>query len=238
MMEAGHVLIGAAGELLRMDAAFCGIMRLSEEEMRGRLVLDVTAPPDRAKCAAAIQRLRDTGQPFEITKRVIRDDGSLLWVKNSVSITIGDDGPGMIMATIEPIVPCEDHGPARLLDAARGHIAVRKDRASVCDPAFLADAGWDAILAIYIAEAEGRSVDVARLAELIGHTPGHMERWVKAMLDQQVIEIEYAHPHAETAKSYRLTAGTHRKLEEFLARDRRAPSPLPFSGGVWGERPE
>jgi PAS domain S-box-containing protein len=221
MVEAGHVLIGSAGELLSMDAAFCDIIRLPEDAMRGRFVLDVTAPADRTECAMAIQRLRDTGQPFEITKRFIRDDGSLVWVKNSVSITIGDDGPGMIMATIEPVVPREDHGPAMLLDAARLHNAVRRDRASVCDPAFISDAGWDAILAIYVAEAEGRSVDVNRLAGLIGHTTGHTERWVKALLHLEVIEIEYANPHAEAAKSYRLTAGTHYKLEAFLARDHR-----------------
>jgi PAS domain S-box-containing protein len=219
MVEAGHVLIGAGGELVSMDAAFCDIMRLPEDAMRGRYVLDVTAPADRNECAMAIQRLRDTGEPFEITKRFIRDDGSLVWVKNSVSITIGDDRPGTIMATIEPVVPREDHGPARLLDAARRHIAVRKDRASVCNPAFLSDAGWDAILAIYVAEAEGRSLDAARLASLIGQTPGHAERWVKALLHMHVIEIEYANPQAETAKGYRLTAETHRKLEVHLARD-------------------
>lgn len=222
MVEAGHVLIGSAGEFLSMDAAFCGIMRLPEDAMRGRFVLDVTAPADRADCAMAIQRLRETGEPFEIAKRLIRDDGSLVWVKNSVSIMIGDDGPGTIMATIEPVVPREDQDPARLLDSARLHIAIRKDRGSVCDPAFLSEAGWDAILAIYVSEAEGRSVDVARLAELIGQRPGHTERWVKALLHTQMIEIEYVNPHAETAKSYRLTTDAHRKLEAFLARDHRA----------------
>lgn len=218
MVEAGHVLIGTAGELVSMDAAFCDIMRLSEDEMRGRLVLDVTAPADRTECATAIRDLRETGRPFEITKRFLRDDGSLVWVKNTVSITIGEDRPGMIVATIEPVEPPVEHGPALLLDVARRHLSVRRDRRSVCDPAFLSDSGWDAILAIYIAEAEGRSVDLDHFAELLGTSVALTDRWLKALLQAAILEIEYGNPQAEAAKAYRLTAETHRKLELFLER--------------------
>jgi PAS domain S-box-containing protein len=221
MVEAGHVLIGTAGEFLSMDAAFCGIMRLSEDEMRGRLVLDVTAPADRMECATAIQQLRDTGRPFEITKRFMRDDGSLVWVKNTVSITIGEDRPGMIVATIEPVSPRDARGPALLLDMARLHINARRNRESVCDPMFFSDSGWDTILAIYVAEAEGRSIDTERLAGLLGKSIALTDRWITALLRANVLEIEYANPQADTTKAYRLTAATHAKLEVFLARDHR-----------------
>ena len=217
MAEAGHVLIGSAGELLSMDAAFCDIMRLPEDEMRGRLVLDVTAPADRTECAMAIQRLRETGQPFEITKRFIRDDGSLVWVKNKVSITVGENQPEMIMATIEPITPREDRSPAMLLDMARVHINVRRNRAAVCDPSLFSEPGWDAILELYLAEAEGRSLDVAGLAQIVGKSTALTDRWIKALLHYRVIEIEYGNTGAEAAKSYRLTAETLVKLERFLA---------------------
>jgi hypothetical protein len=145
----------------------------------------------------------------------------LVWVKNTVSITIGDDGPGMIVATIEPVSPPDDHSPATLLDTARLHIKARRNRGSVCDPMFFSESGWDTILAVYVTEAEGRSVDVERLAGLLGKSVPITDRWVTALLRADVLEIEYGNPRAEASKTYRLTAETHRKLEQFLARDHR-----------------
>jgi Mn-dependent DtxR family transcriptional regulator len=86
---------------------------------------------------------------------------------------------------------------------------------------FFSESGWDTILAIYVTEAEGRSVDVERLAALLGKSVPITDRWITALLRADVLEIEYGNPQAEAAKSYRLTAETHRKLEQFLARDHR-----------------
>jgi hypothetical protein len=113
-------------------------------------------------------------------------------------------------------------GPPSLLDMARLQINARRNRESVCDPMFFSDSGWDTILAIYVAEAEGRSIDTERLAGLLGKSIALTDRWITALLRYAyVLEIEYANPQADATKAYRLTAATHAKLEVFLARDHR-----------------
>lgn len=217
MPQAGHVLIGTQGELLDMDAAFCDIMHCDPQGIRGRLVLDVTAPADRNECARAIAHLRETHRPFVIVKRFIRDDGSLVWVRNTVSITMDGGSAPTVVATIEPVeAPIGHDSPAILLDVARFLVKARRDRGTVCDRALFSEPGWDAVLAAYVAEAEGRAVDVATLAAMLNHAPTTVERWVKALLQYNVLEIEYRNPSAEAPKAYRLTSDTHRKLEAYL----------------------
>jgi PAS domain S-box-containing protein len=221
MPQAGHVLIGAEGQLLDMDAAFCDIMHCDPQGIRGRMVLDVTAPPDRQECARAIATLRATHRPFVIIKRFIRDDGSLVWVRNTVSITMDGGGAQMVVATVEPVEPpVGNDSPAILLDVARFLVTTRRDRRTVCDPALFSEPGWDAVLAAYVAEAEGRAVDVATLATMLDHGPAMIERWVRALMQHGVLEIEYRNPSADAPKAYRLTSDTHRKLEDYLGRVR------------------
>jgi PAS domain S-box-containing protein len=222
-MDAGHVLIGAAGELLSVDAAFCAILQLPDSQIRGRRVLDVTAPADRVECATAIQHLRDTGRPFVITKRLLRDEGSLVWVRNSVSITVGADRDGgTIVATVQPVPPPEERSPATLLNVANLHITMRQDRAAVCDPGYFGEVGWDIVLALYVAEAEGRAMDIERLSVLLNKSVALTQRWIQMLLDGRVVELEYRNPDPVNAKAFRLTSATHEKLEAFLSRDHRA----------------
>lgn len=218
MPQAGHVLIGTEGQLLDVDAAFCDIMRSGPDDLRGRRVLDVTAPADRDDCARAMAALRDTQQPVSLVKRLIRNDGSLIWVRNSVAITVdGDRGP-IVVATVEPIIvlASNDH-PATLLTVARFLVAIRRERALVCDPMLFAEPGWDAVLAAYVAEAEGLVVDVARLAAMLDHAPLTIERWINALVQHGVLEIEHRSVPAQAPRAFRLTGDTHAKLEAYLS---------------------
>lgn len=217
MPNAGHVLIGTDGKLLDVDAAFCEIMRCDPDGVRGRSVLDLTAPADRQECAQAISTLLATQRPFAIVKRLIRCDGSLVWVRNSVSIMMDGSREATVVGTIEPVEEPDGEGnPAMLLDVARLLVKGRRDRETVCDRSLLSDPGWDTVLAAYVAEAEGRAVDVATLADRLDHTPATVERWVRALVQHGVLELEYRNPRAETPKAFRLTGATHRKLESYL----------------------
>ena len=217
MPQTGHVLIGADNELIDVDAAFCDIMRSDPDDLRGQRVADLTAPADRQECVRAILTLRQTQRPFTLVKRLIRHDGSLVWVRNTVSITTSDGRARTVVGTIEEVAaPEENDTPAVLLDVAQFLIAERRDREAVCDRTLFSEPGWDAVLAAYVAEAEGRAVDVATLAAMIDHTPSTTGRWVNALVQHGVLEIEYRNPKAEAPKAFRLTAGTHRKLETYL----------------------
>ncbi|WP_380779707.1 PAS domain-containing protein [Sphingomonas sp. R86520] len=218
MLEAGHVTVNGRGELTGVDAAFCDILKSQPHKVRGKLVLDVTAPADRTECAAAIAKLIATGTPFSIVKRFLCDDGSLVWVRNTVSLMAGGNDPGAIVATIEPVIT-HDGGrdPALLLETARFLVAGRRDRATICDPSLFSEPGWDAILAAYVAEAEGRAVDATGLAEALGYPHAVVTRWVRALEQHGVLELETRNPTLDREKAFRLTADTHRKLETYLA---------------------
>jgi PAS domain S-box-containing protein len=218
MPQTGHVLIGAEGELIGVDSVFCEIMQADRDAIRGRFVLAVTAPADRQECADAIKGLRETGQPFTITKRFLRDDGSLVWVKNSVSLALGLRDEATIVATIEPVEIDEAHAPAMLLDSARAFAAAHRARTAVFDTILFAEPGWDAMIAAYIAEAEGHALDAASLAQTLGLSGEATRRWIHALLQREVLEIEYRNPSATAPKAYRVTAHIHKKLEHYLGR--------------------
>ncbi|MEG3163242.1 PAS domain-containing protein [Sphingomonas sp. PB2P19] len=222
MAQSGHVFISSGGQLLDVDAAFCDIMRCDADDLRGRLVLEVTAPADRTECARAIATLRQTRRPFVIVKRFVRHDGSHVWVRNSVSMSMDGNGAPMMEAIIEPVdAPADnDNTPAALLDVARFLVTGRRDRGTVGDRALFADLGWDAVLAAYVAEAEGRAVDVVTLARMLDHPAATVGRWVKALLQHGMLEIECRSTSTGALEAYRLTGETHRKLEAYLGRIR------------------
>jgi PAS domain S-box-containing protein len=227
-MRSGHVLVGADGQFLSIDRGFSDIMRTTPEMLIGRPVLDVTAPADRHECFTAITRLRATRQPFEISKRFVRDDGSLVWVTNTVSMVDHGRDENLLVATITPmaIENCGARAPALLLDCAQMMTDLREDRAAIFDASLFSDTGWDVILRAYIAEAEGRAITVSGLAAKLGLSQARAERWVNVLIGQGVIEIETRSNDPCAPKSFRLTGATHARLEDHLARAGALRNPL------------
>jgi len=217
MAESGHVLIGTEGRFLDVDTAFGALMRSSPDALIGRAVLEVTAPADRAECSSAIARLRRTRQPFRRSKRFVRDDGSLVWVTNSVSITGGSSAAPIIIATIEPIeAPRLIRSPATLLQAAHFLNLSRRERAQVCGDDLASEPAWELLLAAYIQEAQGGVFDVAAMAARGGMSPRSAARWLGVLLDRDLFELELRQ-NRFGLKAYRLTAAAHRRFEEYLS---------------------
>ena len=212
----GHVLIDSSGNLASLDEGFCTIMRASAESLLGRSVREITAPADREECDIALDRLGQQGTPFVITKRFIRDDGSLVWVRNTVSISVPLAGPSLVIATIEPIrIAAEDRSPARLLDCARQLVSRRRNRTAIVGEGLLSDPAWDITLLAYVAEAIGRTIDVETIADDLSLSRRLAGSWVTALLHHGVLELELAHD-AHARKSYRLTGPVQERLEQYL----------------------
>lgn len=214
---AGHVLIGEHGAILEMDRGFTELLRSNPERLRGRPVLDITAPADRAECAEAIARLRATGRPFNIVKRFQREDLSLLWVRNEVSIMSGSASNGLVVATCTAVSP--DAGrrhPAALLANARNLMALSHERVRVTTLPLITETGWNVIVSTYVAEAEGRAIGVAQLAAALGEAESVVTRWVALLIRDAVLEVETRDPRPDTPKAYRLTATALARLEDYL----------------------
>ena len=73
------------GRFLRVNDRFCAIVGRSNDELLRLTMQEVTHPDDLPRNVPLFQRLVETGEAFEIEKRYLRPDGSMVWVGNSVS---------------------------------------------------------------------------------------------------------------------------------------------------------
>jgi len=81
------------GRWLRVNRRFCGIVGYSQEELQARSFTDITHP-DNIKAHSALRQRCLTGEidSFQIEQRMLRKDGSPLWVDSSVALVRGDNG--------------------------------------------------------------------------------------------------------------------------------------------------
>ena len=215
-VEVGHVLVSHTGEILRADAGFCAIMRATPASLTGRALISVTAPEDRVVCADLIKTLRQTRQPFRVAKRLLRDDGSTVWVDKTVAIAdFGDDteaSPTLIMATVVPIVdPGRLEDPARLLGMALFLRESRRAQAMMFAAVGSGDIAWAFLLAAYIAEASGQALSEAEISRELRLARAVTLRWIRALEADELIEAEHDGEH------FRLSATAHARFEAYLA---------------------
>lgn len=230
-MQAGHLVLDLAGHMRGIDQHFCAIMRAQWSDMIGRPVLDITAPADREECGEAIRTLCESGRSFKIDKRFIRDDQTLVWVTNTVSLMQGTGGSDMIVATIDPLIADDERQPALLLGGARFLEACKADRRTVFDSALFPDTAWDVLLTAYIAEAEGSAIGLFDIAARLDISLDATARWVNVLIGQGALEVETRLSTPDSAKAFRLTSATHRVVEAHLAN---VNSLMP--GRRWAER--
>lgn len=224
MVTVGHIVMGQEGEMIRLDAGFCSIMRAPSAAMLGRSVLDVTAPEDRASCRDAMRRLVATSEPFQVIKRMLRGDGSTVWVNNTVALADFGDGHGTVVATVIPLDPDDNRGkPGFLLDYARALRDSRRARSKAFETTLFTEPAWDLLLSAYIMEAEGGLLGPSALAEAAGVSGPVAIRWALALVSDGLLEIEHRHSSAASAEPhYRLTDRAHEKFERYMANRLRA----------------
>jgi PAS domain S-box-containing protein len=76
-----------SGRFLCANAAMCKFLGYSEEELLARTVYDVTCPHNR-DYGRELSRLLDAGETdvFDVEKRYIRKDGSVVWARTTVNV--------------------------------------------------------------------------------------------------------------------------------------------------------
>lgn len=73
------------GRTFFVNKAFCEMLGYEESELIGKTISTLTHPQERTQTAQAYKRLMQDGQPYEMEKRYIRKDGSVLWINVSAS---------------------------------------------------------------------------------------------------------------------------------------------------------
>ncbi|MFC0254337.1 hybrid sensor histidine kinase/response regulator [Massilia consociata] len=88
------------GRILQINDRYCQIVGRTREELLATRMHDITHPDDLVPNAPLFQRTIATGEPFEIEKRYVRPDGSVVWVNNTVSLirVAGEHAGGSILA--------------------------------------------------------------------------------------------------------------------------------------------
>ena len=82
---AGIVRKDAEGKLIFINQAFCNMLGYTESELLGKTIWQLTHNDDLEENKRLYDRTMIEGTPFKLEKRLIRRDGSILWVDVSVS---------------------------------------------------------------------------------------------------------------------------------------------------------
>ncbi len=88
----GMAITAAEGRILRANAAFCTLVGYSEDELVGMTWKEFTHPDDLDRNLALYHQAVEHLVDYEIEKRYVRKDGTVVWVQVRASSVRGDDG--------------------------------------------------------------------------------------------------------------------------------------------------
>lgn len=91
-----------AGRLIRVNERFCNIVGRSREELLGTNIQDLTYADDLPLSEIAFNKMLAEGQSFDIEKRYIKPDDSLVWVSTTVSLIhkVDNQRPDSVLAVV------------------------------------------------------------------------------------------------------------------------------------------
>lgn len=101
----GIAHVATRWRFMEVNQRLCDIVGWSREELLARTFPDITHPDDRAVSEDLSNRLLSGELPaFELEKRYVRKDGSIVWANLSVSLVRDPDGrPSHFVAIVEDI---------------------------------------------------------------------------------------------------------------------------------------
>jgi diguanylate cyclase (GGDEF)-like protein/PAS domain S-box-containing protein len=93
----GQAMVGIlhcnlSGEMLMVNNRYCEIVGRSEADLHSRAYTDYTHPDDVEWTRALFRRQAETAEPYQIEKRYVRPDGSVVWCAIHVSFVRDEDG--------------------------------------------------------------------------------------------------------------------------------------------------
>ncbi|MGB9475429.1 MAG: PAS domain S-box protein [Candidatus Udaeobacter sp.] len=99
---AGVARCDTNGRIVFANRTLCKMLGYTESELIGRSVADVTYRDDLEKTMRLFQRMVQVGKSFELEKRYVRKDGSVLWA--DVSANVVREPSGNAQSTVAVIV--------------------------------------------------------------------------------------------------------------------------------------
>lgn len=116
------------GKFIRANAAFCGMVGRSEEELKRLTFADITHPAERSRDVAAVRRLwaRQITE-YRTEKRYVRKDGGTIWATLSASLILRADGTPLFSLAIVEDVTDRKRASERLRTLSQRIITAREE---------------------------------------------------------------------------------------------------------------
>ena len=186
----GHSIADSSGMLLTMDNAVADFLQRSKAELRGLSYADITHPDDRSANVGRIRLLSFGEAPLRVRKRYILPSGGHVWATVQVSkFQIGQD-QGRLVGTIFGLDFKERRAPPEALwVAAKAQSKLILQRNAALGADMFSDGAWTVLLCLYLAEAEGRSIDHASQTAPMGLSAISVARWLRALRSRSLIEF-------------------------------------------------
>lgn len=99
------------GRLTFANQRFCEMLGYKEGQLCGKTVREITHPDDRAQNMRLFRRVIEKGEPFELEKRFLRKNGSILWA--GVSAAPVPDATGKAQSAVAVIIDISDRREAQ-----------------------------------------------------------------------------------------------------------------------------
>ena len=209
-MLIGNVLSNADGVILAIDEAVAVLLERRQCELAGLSYVEITYPSDRRRNAAFVDSLDPTHGPKSIRKTYITGTGGKVLVDlQTTCIGLRRDTSYLhsTVTTADPKV-----APRKLWRQARYLSKLASARDCAIGNDIFADAAWQLMLNLYIAEAEGRLAGPRSLADSTGLSIDALTRWANALSSRGMIEA-----HVADATYYQFTSEGLDTLERLLA---------------------
>ncbi|MFH5926108.1 PAS domain-containing protein [Roseomonas xinghualingensis] len=129
----GQATTDEHGRFTGVDCFTCRLLGYDARTLLKRSIQDITHPEDWPSNASLLERLWAHNEPFTVTKRYMRRDGTVVWVQAYVTKLRDVKGRGSLCALLRPVLPeaseakhdgiaapSKQHGPLRMRPPQNG----------------------------------------------------------------------------------------------------------------------
>lgn len=184
-MPSAHCVSTVEGVILAADRGFCELLQRDEADFVGRSYVVFTDPRDMERSSRMLSVLKDGAAPVRMQKRYIRPDGSSIAANLFVTRF---SNPDRLVSTLFWRDQGRQLPPARLWEAALRIRHVHAARVNLFGNELSTDPVGSLLIGIYLAEAEGRNLALAEVAEYAGMAPTAASRWLKLLVERGFVQ--------------------------------------------------
>lgn len=208
-MSAAHCVSSLDGIILHADQGFLDLLKRREGDVIGISYRQITDPRDLQRSADMLAVLKEGAAPVRLQKRYLRPDGTSIAANLLITRF---SGPDRLISTLFWHDNGRDLPPARLWEAALRIRHVHDARVMLFGADLSTDPIGSLLIGIYLAEAEGRSIGLNKIATYAGIANSTAARWVTVLQQRGIIERE-----EDTTIDLQLTRSGLDRVEAMLA---------------------